>query len=105
MIPGAVVEYTIRVTNGSGAGVQDATNILVQDDLSAESATIAFDADAYASGRGIRIAINNGPYSNLTNLSDAPTDNGSIVANVVSVGGIDLTPGDFADIQFRVVIQ
>ena len=105
MIPGAVVEYTIRVANGSGAGVQDATGILVQDDLSAEIANIAFDADAYASARGIRIAINGGAYTNLTNLSDSPTDYGSFVANVVSVGNIDLTPGDYADIQFRVVVQ
>jgi uncharacterized repeat protein (TIGR01451 family) len=105
MIPGAVVEYTIRVANGSGAGVQDATDILVQDDLSAEIAKIAFDADAYASGYGIRIAINGGGYTNLTNASDAPTDYGSFVANVVSVGSIDLTPGDYADIQFRVVVQ
>jgi hypothetical protein len=85
--------------------VQDATDILVQDDLSSESATLAFDADAYATGRGIRIAINGGSYSSLTNLSDAPTDYGSFVANVVSVGNIDLTPGDYADIQFRVVVQ
>lgn len=105
MIPGAVVEYTIRVANGTGTGVQDATDILVQDDLSAESTKIAFEADAYASGYGIRIAVNGGAYTNLTNASDAPADNGSFVANVVSVGGIDLTPGDFAEIQFRVVVQ
>jgi hypothetical protein len=105
MIPGAVVQYTIRVANGTGTGVQDATNILVQDDISAEIAKIAFDTNAYASGYGIRMALNGGAYTNLTNASDSPTDEGSFVANVVSVGGIDLTPGDYVDIQFRVVIQ
>jgi hypothetical protein len=105
MIPGAVVEYTIRVANGSGAGVQDATGILVQDDISAEIAKIAFDANAYGSGYGIRISLNGGAYTNLTNDPDSPTDEGSFVANVVSVGGIDLTPGDYAEIQFRVVVQ
>jgi hypothetical protein len=107
MIPGAVVEYTIRVANGSGSGVQNATGILVQDDISAEIAKIAFVADAYgqAPDRGIRIALNGGSYTNLTNASDSPTDEGSFVANVVSVGSIDLTPGDYADIQFRVVVQ
>jgi hypothetical protein len=104
MIPGAVVEYTIRVENSAGAG-ENATGILVQDDISAEIAKIAFVADAYDPGRGIRIDINGGGYTNLTNASDSPTDEGSFVANVVSVGSIDLTPGDFAEIQFRVVIQ
>jgi hypothetical protein len=105
MIPGAVVEYTIRVANGTGTGVQTATDVLVQDDLSAEISDIAFDTDAYASGYGIRMAINGGSYTNLTNASDSPTDNGSFASNVISVGNIDLTPGDYADIQFRVVIQ
>jgi hypothetical protein len=104
MIPGAVVEYTIRVTNAAGAG-QDATAILVQDDISAEIAKIAFDENAYDTGQGIRIDINGGGYTNLTNLPNSPTDEGSFVANVVSVGGIDLAPGEFADIQFRVVVQ
>jgi hypothetical protein len=99
-----VVEYTIRVTNAAGAG-QDATAILVQDDISAEIAKIAFDENVYDTGQGIRIDINGGGYTNLTNLPNSPTDEGSFVANVVSVGGIDLAPGEFADIQFRVVIQ
>lgn len=105
MIPGAVVEYTITVTNGSGAGVVDATGILVRDDLSAEIANIAFDTDAYGSGRGIQYAVNDGGYTALTNTDDAPTDHGSFVSNIVSVGNISLSPGDHADIQFRVVIQ
>jgi hypothetical protein len=104
MIPGAVVEYTIRVENSAGAG-ENATGILVQDDISAEIAKIAFVADAYDPGRGIRIDINGGGYTNLTNASDSPTDEGSFVANVVSVGSIDLTPGQFAEIQFCVVVQ
>lgn len=105
MIPGAVVEYTITVTNGSGVGVVDATGILVRDDLSAEIANIAFDTDAYGSGRGIQYAVNDGGYTALTNAADAPTDHGSFVSNIVSVGSINLSPGDHADIQFRVVIQ
>lgn len=103
MIPGAVVEYTITVTNGSGPGIQDATNILVRDDLSAEIANIAFDTDAYGSGRGIQVSINGGGYTTLTNASDG--DDGSFASNIVSVGSIDLQPGESADIQFRVVIQ
>ena len=48
---------------------------------------------------------NDGGYTVLTNIPNEPADYGSSTSNIVSVGNINLSPGDHADIQFRVVIQ
>ncbi len=105
-IPGAVVEYVITVTNTAGA---QATDVTLTDDLSGESATISFLADAYGSGRGIRVVvpnINGGTVTDLTNVADSDQgDYGGTTANAVTVGGMVLNAGEQATIRFRVEIQ
>ncbi len=105
-IPGAVVEYTITVTNTAGA---QATNITVTNELSSESATLGFDANGYATGKGIQVTapnINGGAALNLTNTADTDQgDYGVTTANTVTVGGITLNAGEQATIKFQVIIQ
>ncbi len=103
-IPGAVVEYTIRVTNTAGA---QATNVTITDDLSAESARVVFLPDGYGvAGEGILVTapnINGGLVQPLTNAVDS--DQGDYSASTVTVGGIVLNAGEQAVITFRVTIQ
>ena len=105
-IPGAVVEYSILVTNTSGA---QATNLVVTDDLSGESANLSFVADAYAAGKGIQVTapnISGGLAVNLTNAADTDQgDYGATGVNTVTVTGIVLDAGEQATVRFRVVIQ
>ncbi len=105
-IPGAVVEYTIIVANTAGA---QATDVTLTDDLSGETATVGFVADAYAAGKGIQLTapnVNGGAPLALTNAADAdPGDYGVTSPNTVTVGGIVLSAGEQATIKFRVVIQ
>jgi len=105
-IPGAVVEYTIIVANTGGA---QATDVTLTDDLSGETATVGFVADAYAAGKGIQLTapnINGGATLALTNAADSdPGDYGVTSPNTVTVGGIALSAGEQATIKFRVVIQ
>ncbi|HFC52993.1 MAG TPA: DUF11 domain-containing protein [Gammaproteobacteria bacterium] len=104
-IPGAVVEYTITVTNTAGA---QATNVTVTDDLSAEAATLAFLADGYAAGKGIRVTapnINGGATLNLTNVADSDQGSYNSTTRTVTVNGIVLNAGEQAIVSFRVTIQ
>jgi len=107
-IPGAIVQYTITIANGAGAGAT-ATNIAVSDDLSTEigAGTIAFNADTYAVGSGIQVTapnINGGAALGLTN-TNADADGGDFTGNVVTVTGIDLAPTESATVTFRVTVQ
>jgi len=105
-IPGAVVEYTIIVTNTAGA---QATSLTVTDDLSAETTSLDFEVDSYGAGRGIQVTapnINGGLALNLTNASDGDQgDYSATAANTVTVGGIILNAGEQATVKFRVTIQ
>ncbi len=105
-IPGARVEYTLTVVNTAGA---QATDVTLTDDLSGETATVSFVADAYAPGKGIQLTapnINGGTAVALTNAADADQgDFGITSANTVTVGGIALSAGEQAVIKFQVVIQ
>jgi hypothetical protein len=108
-IPGAVIEYTVTIANGAGA--QTATSITVADDLNNEitAGTIAFLADGYDTGKGIRVTapnINGGAAKDLTNISDADEGDFNVtVANTVTVTGIELVAGQSATVRFRVTIQ
>ena len=107
-IPGAVVEYTVTVANAAGASAA-ATNVQVTDNLNAEitAGTVAFDANGYGAGTGMRVTapnINGGAPLALTN-SNADTDGGAFTANAVTVSGIALQAGESATVTFRVVIQ
>ncbi len=103
-IPGAIVEYTIRVTNTAGA---QATNVTITDDLSAESARLSFVPDGYAvADKGILVTapnINGGSVQSLTNAVDA--DQGEYASSTVTVKGIVLNAGEQAVVTFRVTIR
>ncbi len=116
-IPGAILEYTITVENDAGAA-QAATSITLTDLLTSElvAGTLAFVFDGY-NGHGTCPSvpcgclvtapnINAGAALALTNILDADVgDFNGTTANAVTVGGIDLSPGELATVQFRVEIQ
>ena len=106
-IPGAVVEYTVTISNAALASAA-ATNVQVTDSLVAEivAGTVVFDANGYAAGAGMQVTAPNiagGVATALTNA--AADDQGTFAANVVTVGGISLNAGESATVRFRVVIQ
>ena len=103
-IPGATIEYTVRIDN---AGPATATSVTVTDDLSTEigAGTVAFDATAYSGVSGVRLDINGAGFVNLTNANDP--DQGEwddTSANTVIVNTITLTTGQFAEVQYRVIV-
>jgi uncharacterized repeat protein (TIGR01451 family) len=108
-IPGAIVEYTVTVTNDPGAA-KPATGIKVSDSLDVEidANTIEFHTDGYASGYGIQVDAPNIPGSpkNLSNSSgNDEGDFGYTAANTVTVTGIALDVGQSATVKFKVIIK
>jgi len=110
-IPGAIVEYTIRVTNDAGA-TEDADNLVITDSLDTEitNGEIAFETGTFGAGVGIQYNINGGAAVDVTNTdgdADAGWFDGSGLGegNVVEVSGFTLTPGDYVEVIFRVEIQ
>ena len=106
-IPGAVVEYTVTISNDAAASAA-ATNVQVTDSLNAEitALTVAFDANGYGAAAGMQVTSPNiagGVATALSNAADL--DQGDFTANVVTVGGISLLAGESATVRFRVVIQ
>lgn len=101
-IPGAVVEYTITVSNAAGAA--DATGITVTDAL--DTANLTFKTDGYAAGAGIEYTFNGGAATNLTNAGgDDAGDYGVTAADTVTVTGITLSGGQNALIKFQATIN
>lgn len=104
-IPGAIVEYTVTISNGAGASAS-ATNVTVTDDLTNEivtNGTVAFTTDSYGAGQGIQVTPPGGAATPLSNAVDV--DAGDFTANAVTVSGITLAPGESATVNFRVTIQ
>ncbi len=101
-VPGAIVEYTITVTN---TGTSQATSVSISDDLSVEIAAgrVAFTPDQYSGTFDIRLVINGGAPTDLTEQTDG--DDGEFAANVVTVDNITLNAGDDAVVSFRITIQ
>src|SRR3569833_555668 len=108
-IPGAIIEYTISVSNG--AGTATATNVVVSDSLVTEigNGTIAFKTDGYAAGKGIQVTAPNlhaGAATALPNATDGDEgDFGATAANTVTVTGISLSAGESATGKFQVTVQ
>jgi uncharacterized repeat protein (TIGR01451 family) len=108
-IPGAIVEYTITVTNAAGAAT--ATSITVTDSLDTEitNGTLAFEVNGYDTGKGIELTTPNlygGAATELTNAgSDDEGDFNITTANTVTVTGIELAASEQATIKFRVEVQ
>ena len=101
-VPGAIVEYTITVTN---TGTAQATSVSISDDLSVEivAGRVAFTPDQYGGTFDIRLVINGGAPTDLTEQADA--DQGVFAANVVTVNSITLNATDVATVSFRITIQ
>lgn len=104
-IPGAILEYTVTISNAAGAST--ASNIAVTDDLSSET-NIAYNTDAYSSGNGVKVTSPNlysGAETELSNASDSDEGAFDGGTSIVSVTGIELTGGQSATVKFQVVIQ
>jgi hypothetical protein len=117
-IPGAVIEYTLTISNAASAAT--ATDIAVSDSLNTEIATngtLAFNTqyDATA-GQGIVVGhpdYSGGALTEYTNTNaDAPDEHGGVAAdwnmtggNTVTVTGITLDASESATIKFRVTVQ
>ncbi len=100
-IPGAIVEYTVTVTNAVGAA-QSATSISIADSLNTE--IVAGDI-AYTVGSIIVDAPNIVGSPKALGDSAVDGDEGDFTANTVNVTGIDLLAGESATVTFQVEIQ
>lgn len=111
-IPGAVIEYTVNITNAAAAAI--AQNVTVSDDLTAlvtgAPAQMAFAVDGYAAGFGLRIRIDTGggfgAWTNLSNAADADAGDWSVTgANTATVNCGNLDAAYAAEVQYRLTIQ
>ena len=101
-IPGAIMEYTITISNGASGATASA--IVVTDTLDA-NLTIAA-SQQYAAGSSIQITSPNlyaGAATALTNASDA--DQGTVAGQAVTVNGIVLTASQSATVKIRAQIN
>ncbi len=99
-VPGAILEYTITVTN---IGTAQATTVTISDDLSTEigNGTVAFASDQYGGTFDIRLDVN----AVVTDLTEeADVDQGVFAGSVVTVSNVTLNPADVATVSFRVTI-
>lgn len=111
-IPGAVIEYTVNITNAAGSAI--AQNVTVSDDLTAlvtgAPAQMAFEVDGYTAGFGLRMRTDTGGgFGGWTNLSNAPDvdagDWSATGANTVTVNCGNLDAAYAAEVQYRLTIQ
>jgi uncharacterized repeat protein (TIGR01451 family) len=103
-IPGAVLTYTITITNGPGGAT--ATNITISDSLAAEigAGHVAFAPtfhDAVNTCVGAQGIVVNGVCSSN---AGATTDWNVTAANTVTVSGLTLAPNTTAVVKFQVTI-
>lgn len=102
-IPGAIVEYTITISNGAGGAQADA---IVLTDTLAANLTIPPTSNNFAAGKSIQVTSPNlytGAATALTDASDA--DQGTVAGQLVTVNGIVLTGGQSATVKIRAEIQ
>jgi uncharacterized repeat protein (TIGR01451 family) len=99
-IPGAVMTYTIQVSNAAGGA--NATNVAITDNLTGMPVTFAtqFNDGVDSCSAGFGIVVNNTCNSNL-----ADADNGSFAGNTVTVNGLTINAGASATIKFQVVVN
>ena len=108
------MEYEIRVENAAGA-TETATGITISDDLTAEMSGAAGgprlaitlqEYGAAAVGDDIEFESDQTGAVVTTEYSAASdADDGEFVSDVLTVDGIALDPGEYAEIRFRVEIQ
>jgi hypothetical protein len=111
-IPGAIIEYTVNITNAAGGAI--AQSVTISDDLSAlvtgAPAQMAFEADGYAAGFGMRMRLDTGAgfgaWTNLSNASDADAaDWNATAGNTVTANCGDLDATHQVEVQFQLTVQ
>jgi uncharacterized repeat protein (TIGR01451 family) len=107
-IPGAVMTYTITVSNAAGGA--NATNVTVSDNLTGMPATFAAQfgdaTDTCGGGQGIVVdADGPGGAAGVCNSNAADADNGSFAANTVTVSGLTINAGTSATVKFQVIVN
>lgn len=113
-IPGAVMTYTITVTNAAGGA--DAQNVTISDNLAGMPVTFATQYDdgvapsnPCAAGRGIVVdADGPGGAAGVCNTNAGGDDNadfGATAANTVTVSGLTVPQGTSATIMFQVIVN
>ena len=103
-IPGAVITYTVQVSNAAGGS--QATNVAITDNLNAEitAGRIAFatqfndGVDSCAAGEGIVVG-------GSCNTNAADIDNGSFAGNTVTASGLTINAGTSVTVKYQIVIQ
>lgn len=108
-IPGATVEYTIRVTRTGGAN--SATGIVIND-IAPNTTTLAGNVVAYGGNGEARRVVHSVTGGDTTtdlqggagDLSTWNTGTGQIVANCGAAFALD-EDGDYCEIKFRVTIN
>ena len=107
-IPGAYIEYTVTIANAAGAAT--ATGVTITDSLDTmiTSGYVAFRADSYAAGFGLRLTA---PSTGMTqtDLSNAGGDDAgdwnTSTTNTVTVNCGDLAAGESATVTFQLEVQ
>jgi hypothetical protein len=107
MIPGAVITYTITVTNGAAGS--PATNVAITDSLNAEiiAGRLAFNT-TFVDGANTCVGLQGIVVNTVckTNTNDADgADFGLSAANTVTVNGLTINLSSSAVIKFQVVVQ
>jgi hypothetical protein len=99
-IPGAIMTYTIIVTNAAGGA--NATNVVITDNLTGSPVTFAtqFGDGTNNCSAGEGIVVNG-----LCNSNTADADNGNFAGNTVTVNGLTINAGNSATIKFQVVVN
>ena len=94
-IPGAVVEYTVTVSNAAGSALP-ATSVTLTDVL---PGTVTFRPDTYAVGQGI--SVGGTPRTN----TNGDADGADFTTGTVTVTIASLAPGASTVILFRVTVN
>ncbi len=103
-IPGAIIEYTIQINNGTGA--ETASSIVITDVLNSNLSLPIDPVQQYAAGRSIQVTAPNlyaGNPTALTDINDA--DEATVSAQTVTITGIELLGGESATLKIRVEIK
>jgi uncharacterized repeat protein (TIGR01451 family) len=110
-IPGAVMTYTITVSNAAGGA--NATNVTISDNLTGMPVTFATQfgdgTDTCGAGQGIVVdADGPGGAAGVCNTNGGGDDNGDFGAtagSTVTVNGLTINAGTSATIKFQVTVN
>ena len=110
-IPGAVMTYTITVTNAAGGA--DAQNVTISDNLTGMPVTFATQfgdgIDTCAAGQGVVVdADGAGGAAGVCNTNAGGDDNADFnitTGNTVTVSGLTVPQGTSATIKFQVIVN